>query len=87
MNNNPGDRSYNMILNDTTGNIFLDQPMQQVEYNQTNENSNIIEQGPNLNNQRELLYPMNPRDFQEPSPGILRKMSPKQNVEMITLMR
>ena len=81
MNNNAGDRSYNMILNDTTGNIFLDQPMQQVEYNQTNENSNIIEQGPNLNNQRELLYPMNPRDFQEPSPGILRKMSPKQNVE------
>ena len=71
----------NLILNDATGNIFLDQPMQQVEYNQTNENSNIIEQGPNLNNQRELLYPMNPRDFQEPSPGILRKMSPKQNVE------
>ena len=75
-NNNIGDRSYNMILNDT-GNIFLDQPMQQVGYNQINETDQI----PNQMNQRELQFPMNPRDFQEPSPGILRKMSPKQNVE------
>ena len=71
-----GDGSYNMMLNDT-GNIFLDQPMQQIGYNQVNENdlnANAIER-------REIQYPMNPRDFQEPSPGILRKMSPKQNVE------
>ena len=81
LNNNTGDRSYNMILNDTTGNIFLDQPMQQVESNQINENSNEIDQIPNPQNQREILFPMNPRDYQEPSPGILRKMSPKQNVE------
>ena len=58
-----GDGSYNMMLNDT-GNIFLDQPMQQIGYNQVNENdlnANAIER-------REIQYPMNPRDFQEPSP-------------------
>ena len=55
LNNNTGDRSYNMILNDTTGNIFLDQPMQQVESNQINENSNEIDQIPNPQNQREIL--------------------------------
>ena len=77
-NNYAGDRSYNMLLNDT-GNIFLDQPLQQVGYNnQINENDGLI---PNPQNQRDLQYPVNIRDYQEPSPGILRKMSPKQNVE------
>ena len=71
-----GDGSYNMMLNDT-GNIFLDQPMQQIGYNQVNEN----DLNANAIDRREIQYPMNPRDFQEPSPGILRKMSPKQNVE------
>ena len=77
-NNYAGDRSYNMILNDT-GNIFLDQPMQQVGYNnQINENDEL---GPTPQDQRDLQYPINIRDYREPSPGILRKMSPKQNVE------
>ena len=86
--NNIGDRSYNMILNDT-GNIFLDQPMQQA-YNQSNDvfnsSTGMIQQG--INDQRsfdqynrEIQYGMNPRDFQEPVPGILKKMSPKGNVE------
>ena len=86
--NNNGDKSYNMMLNDT-GNIFLDQPMQQA-YNQSNDvfnsSSGMIQQG--INDQRsfdqynrEIQYGMNPRDFQEPGPGILRKMSPKGNVE------
>ena len=86
--NNIIDRSYNMMLNDT-GNIFLDQPMQQA-YNQSNDffNSSIgmIPQGINeqrsfnLNN-REIQFGINPRDMQEPIPGILKKMSPKGNVE------
>ena len=77
-NNYAGDRSYNMILNDT-GNIFLDQPMQQVGYNnQINENDEL---GPTPQDQRDIQYPINIRDYREPSPGILRKMSPKQNVE------
>ena len=87
-NNNIIDRSYNMMLNDT-GNIFLDQPMQQA-YNQSNDIFNAsagkIPQGINeqrsfnLNN-REIQFSMNPRDMQEPIPGILKKMSPKVNVE------
>ena len=90
MNNSPqnnyvGDRSYNMMLNDT-GNIFLDQPMQQA-YNQQNDifnsSSGMImpEQRGYDQNSREIQYGMNPRDLQEPLPGILRKMSPKGNVE------
>ena len=87
-NNNIGDRSYNMILNDT-GNIFLDQPMQQA-YNQSND---ILNSSPGMiqreinnekgfeQNNREIQFGMNPRDLQEPIPGILRKMSPKGNVE------
>ena len=87
-NNNIGDRSYNMILNDT-GNIFLDQPMQQA-YNQQNDifnaSNGIIQPGMNEQrnyeqNNREFQYGMNPRDLQEPFPGVLRKMSPKGNVE------
>ena len=65
-NNLTADRSYNMILNDT-GNIFLDQPMQQVGYtNQTTENDRII------TNPLTVGDPLNPvirTDFQEPSPG------------------
>ena len=75
------------MLNDT-GNIFLDQPMQQA-YNQTNEQNNyslgMIQQGINDprgdQNSREIQFGMNPRDLQEPMHGILRKMSPKGNVE------
>ena len=88
-NNFVGDRSYNMMLNDT-GNIFLDQPMQQA-YNQTNEQNNyslgMIQQGINDprgsldQNSREIQFGMNPRDLQEPMHGVLRKMSPKGNVE------
>ena len=79
-NNYVGDGSYNMILNDT-GNIFLDQPMQQVGvYVPQMENENEGMGGNSLDN-REIQFPINPRDFQEPSPGILQKMSPKGNVE------
>ena len=79
-NNYVGDGSYNMILNDT-GNIFLDQPMQQVGvYVPQMENENEGVGGNSLDN-REIQFPINPRDFQEPSPGILQKMSPKGNVE------
>ena len=89
LNNNLGDKSYNMMLNDT-GNIFLDQPMQQA-YNQPNDILNsstgmtgikgINDQRSFEQNNREIQYGMNPRDLQEPIPGVLRKMSPKGNVE------
>jgi hypothetical protein len=84
-NNYIGERSYNMMLNDT-GNIFLDQPMQQA-YNPQNDifnsSSGMIppEQRGFDQNSREIQYGMNPRDYQEPLPGVLRKMSPKGNVE------
>ena len=83
-NNNLGDRSYHMILNDT-GNIFLDQPMQQA-YNQQNDVFNssggmIPDQRGFEPNSREIQYGMVPRDLQEPLPHVLRKMSPKGNVE------
>ncbi len=85
------DRSYNMMSNET-GNIFLDQPLQQggVNYMQQNDAFNsstgMIQQGMNdqrglEQNSREIQFSMNPRDLQEPLPGVLRKMSPKGNVE------
>ena len=82
-NNFIGDRSYNMNLNET-GNIFLDQPMQQA-YNQQNEQFNFGLNDPRNvtidQNSREMQFGMNPRDMQEPMIGVLRKMSPKGNVE------
>jgi len=81
------DRSYNMMSNET-GNIFLDQPMQQGGYYIQNDASNSGIMQPGMNDQRgidqnnrEIQFSMNPRDLQEPLPGILRKMSPKGNVE------
>ena len=81
------DRSYNMLSNET-GNIFLDQPMQQGGYYIQNDASNSGIMQPGMNDQRgidqnnrEIQFSMNPRDLQEPLPGILRKMSPKGNVE------
>ena len=84
------DRSYNMMSNET-GNIFLDQPMQQgggyIQQNDAfNSSSGMIQQGMNdqrglEQNSREIQFSMNPRDLQEPLPGVLRKMSPKGNVE------
>ena len=82
-NNFIGDRSYNMNSNET-GNIFLDQPMQQA-YSQQNEQFNLGLNDPRNvtidQNSREMQFGMNPRDMQEPMIGILRKMSPKGNVE------
>ena len=81
-NNYIADRSYNMVLNDS-GNIFLDQPMQQA-YNQQNDGymSNNAQRGNSMEqNSREIQFGMNPRDLQEPLTGVLRKMSPKGNVE------
>ena len=85
-----GDRSYNMMSNET-GNIFLDQPMQKgggyIQQNDAFNSSNgMIQQGMNdqrgiEQNSREIQFSMNPRDLQEPLPGVLRKMSPKGNVE------
>ena len=84
------DRSYNMMSNET-GNIFLDQPMQQgggyMQQNDVfNSSQGMIQQGMSDQrgfdqNSREIQFAMNPRDLQEPHPGILRKMSPKGNVE------
>ena len=82
------DRSYNYMSNET-GNIFLDQPLQQGGvYNLQNDasSSGIMQQGMNEQrgmdqNSREIQFAMNPRDLQEPRPGVLRKMSPKGNVE------
>ena len=82
------ERSYNYMSNET-GNIFLDQPMQQGGvYNLQNDasSSGIMQQGMNDQrgmdqNSREIQFAMNPRDLQEPRPGVLRKMSPKGNVE------
>ena len=93
MNNSPqgnfaGDRSYNMMSNEA-GNIFLEQPMQQGYMQQNdafNSSTGMIQQGMNdqrgiEQNSREIQFAMNPRDLQEPLPGVLRKMSPKGNVE------
>ena len=81
------DRSYNMMLNET-GNIFIDQPMQQGGYMMQNDasNSGIMPQGMSDQkgldqNTREIQFLMNPRDLQEPLPGVLRKMSPRGNVD------
>ena len=82
------DRSYNLMSNET-GNIFLDQPMQQGGiYNIQNDasSSGMMQQGMNEQramdqNSREIQFAMNPRDLQEPRPGVLRKMSPRGNVE------
>ena len=84
------ERSYNMMSE--TGNIFLDQPMQQGSFIRQNEiigSPGYIQQtsyemkGSNdfRGNDREIRYAMNPRDLQEPRPGILQKMSPHVNVD------
>ena len=84
-----GDRSYNMMSNET-GNIFLEPQNQQGGYMQQNDvfnaSTGMIQQGMNdqrglEQNSREIQFAMNPRDLQEPLPGILKKMSPKGNVE------
>ena len=85
-----GDRSYNMMSNET-GNIFLEQPLQQGSgYIQQNDGFNssagiiqpgMAEQRGGEQNSREIQFAMNPRDLQEPLPGVLRKMSPKGNVD------
>jgi len=81
------DRSYNMMSNET-GNIFLEQNMPQGGYIVQNDasSSGILQQGMTEQrgmeqNNREIQFVMNPRDLQEPLPGVLRKMSPKGNVE------
>ena len=66
------ERSYN-----GQGNIFLD-PMQNSFQRQTDfKNVQDISQ----QNSREIKFSVNPRDLQEPIPGILHKMSPQGNVE------
>ena len=82
------DRSYNMMSNET-GNIFLSQAKQQGDgYIIQNDasSSGILQQEINdqrgmEQNSREIQFAMNPRDLQEPIPGVLRKMSPRVNVE------
>ena len=86
------ERSYNVLSE--TGNIFLDQPMQQGSFVRQNEiigspgyiqqNSYEFKTSQELggnNNSREIRFAMNPRDLQEPMPGILQKMSPHVNVD------
>ena len=67
------ERSYNA----GGGNIFLDQPMQQTSFvRQSDYKTQDLGQ-----NSREIIFAMNPRDLQEPSPGVLQRMSPQGNVE------
>ena len=83
------ERSFNVISE--TGNIFLDQPMQQGSFIRQNEilgspgimqkSSYEMKASQDLGNSREIKYNMNPRDLQEPMPGILQKMSPRVNVD------
>ena len=86
------ERSYNVLSE--TGNIFLDQPMQQNSFVRQNDiigspgyiqqNSYEIKNSQEIsgnNNSREIRFAMNPRDLQEPMPGILQKMSPHVNVD------
>ena len=84
------ERSYNVLSE--TGNIFLDQPMQQGSFTRQNEivgspgyiqqNSYEMKSSQELGgNSREIRFAMNPRDLQEPMPGVLQKMSPHVNVD------
>ena len=85
------ERSFNNVLSEA-GNIFLDQPMQQGSFVRQNEiigspglmqqNSYEMKNSQDLGgNSREIRFTMNPRDLQEPMPGILQKMSPHINVD------
>ena len=84
------ERSYNIMSE--TGNIFLDQPMQQGSFVRQNDiigspgymqqNSYEMKMSQEFGgNSREIKYNMNPRDLQERPPGILQKMSPHVNVD------
>ena len=85
------ERSYNVMSE--TGNIFLDQPMQQGSFIRQNEiigSPGYMQQTSyemkgsqeiGNNNSREIRFAMNPRDLQEPMPGVLQKMSPHVNVD------
>jgi hypothetical protein len=75
-------------MSNETGNIFLEQNMPQGGYIVQNDasSSGILQQGMTEQrgmeqNNREIQFVMNLRDLQEPLPGVLRKMSPKGNVE------
>ena len=79
------DRSYNMMSNET-GNIFLEQQGGYYIQNDASSSGGMMQQGMNDQrmidqNNREIQFSMNPRDLQEPLPGVLRKMSPKGNVD------
>ena len=76
MENQMIERSYNMMSEN--GNIFMDQPLQSsfIRPTEIMGSTNDIR-----GNDREIRYNMNPRDLQEPRPGILQKMSPHRNVE------
>ena len=83
------ERSYNMMSEN--GNIFMDQPLQGsfVGQNEIMGSPGYIQQtsyemkasNDFRGNDREIRYAMNPRDLQEPRPGILQKMSPHVNVD------
>ena len=84
------ERSYNMMSE--AGNIFMDQQMGQPSFIRQNEimgspgfmqqtSYEMKESNDFRENNREIRYAMNPRDLQEPRPGILQKMSPHANVE------
>ena len=89
MENHMIERSYNMMSEN--GNIFMDQPLQSsfIRPNEVMGSPGYMQQpsfemkGSNdfRGNDREIRYNMNPRDLQEPRPGILQKMSPHRNVE------
>ena len=88
MENQMKERSYNMMSEN--GNIFMDQPLQSsfIRPNEVMGSPGYMQQpsfemkGSNdfRGNDREIRYNMNPRDLQEPRPGILQKTSPHRNV-------
>ena len=88
--NQMAERSYNMMSE--TGNIFMDQQIPQGSFIRQNEimgSPGYMQQtsyemkasNDFRGNDREIRYAMNPRDLQEPRPGILQKMSPHVNVD------
>ena len=92
--NQINERSYNMMSSEA-GNIFLDPDQQRIQQGSFIRQNDIMGSPGYIqqtsyemkssndfrNNDREIRYAMNPRDLQEPRPGILQKMSPHVNVD------
>ena len=83
------------MMSSEAGNIFLDPDQQRIQQGSFIRQNDIMGSPGYIqqtsyemkssndfrNNDREIRYAMNPRDLQEPRPGILQKMSPHVNVD------